>query len=229
MSVATITYAPPPTKIKDVILGLGPASFWTFDAVTGDFADQGSGGITGTAGTGIFTRAMKGLRGNRCAYSDNGDTNRGNPIASMGDVYRFANRSAFTVAVIFYPTNFGTNFRRLVAKESNWGILGVNNTGRPAIARAGGGTVTCDFGVTLNEWHLAAGLYDGSNGGIYCNGVLKSAADATDVGAGTTQAFRVNGEPGNAVDWGVPGRYQSVAVWTRALTQAELDLIWGVF
>lgn len=220
--------APPVVGVDASILALRPNSFWKLDEASGTFADSGSGGISGTYVSG--TRAAKGYRGSLCVDTIVSGSDVSTALATFGDNYRFAGNAPFTILTLYRPTAFGTNFRRAIAKESatantGW-ILAVTSAGQPALNRRSGSSVTGDQVVTLSEYNLIAGTYDGATVGIYHNSILKTAADATTL-LGDTNVIRINGELTDAVNWGTPGRFDCVAIWTRALNQAELDSIWA--
>lgn len=218
-------------NINAAITALLPSSFWKLDEGSGALADSGSGAIAGTYVGG--TRAIKGYRGNR-AIEIAADT----ALATFGDNYRFTGNVPFTALIVHRPTAIpaAAVAKRIFGKENaaataGW-ILGVTSTGsapagRPFANRLpGGAAVISDQVVTLNEYNLFAISYDGANLSMYHNGVMKTAADAIGI-VGSADVIRINGVPGDTAAAGSQGRHQGFAVWSRALTLAELNTIWA--
>lgn len=219
----TGVWKPIGASVDAAILALQPASFWKLDEVTGSFADS-AGGVSGTYVSG--TRAQKGYRGSRGVNIGTADT----AVATFGDNYRFVARAAFTVLCLHYPTAVGTAGRRMVMKGDNarttgWEMYWATDS-TLGVVRCGAGSVASPNALTLNDWNLAVGTYDGNLVGSYLNGLYATAADTGNVTSDTNN-LRVNGITGDTNPRGAYGRFDCVAIWNRALSQAELDSIWS--
>lgn len=222
----------PKPRVLDVISSLIPASLWDLRELAGAFADTGTpGGVPGT-----FISGSRGLGGPGRPGSFGAETLTVSPatgLASFGDFYDFTGNAPFTVLVAHRPTEYGTNARRIFAKEggvagSGW-MLGYSTDGRPfALRQAGAASVNAPDRIALNEWNLIAMTYDGATTKCYCNGRIAGIADAGAIvnGAGIV---RLGYEPANTELYDAPGRFSSPAIWDRALSTAELDSILAAF
>lgn len=224
--LAAAVWKPLGANIDQTIRALNPDSYWKFDELTGNFADSGFGVLTGTYVSG--TRARKGYRGSLAV-----DVQVDTALATMGDNYRFINRAPFTVLAIHNPTASSSGNSQDIVTKLNSGatagwVLGYGSTGPPFFSRTGGVAVIGDNATHLNEWHLLAGTYDGTNIAFYCNSIYKSGGVDTANIVGATDPLRINGRVGDVAGKGAKGRYDTVAIWSRGLSQAELDTVWSV-
>ena len=84
-------------------------------------------------------------------------------------------------------------------------------------------------GVVADEWNFFAGTYDGTTARLYANGVLvDSMANPSNVPASPDHRMQIGYGYSSATDpdW-YYGTADEVAVWTRALTQAEIDALYN--
>lgn len=222
----------PKSRVLDVISSLVPASLWDLREITGAFADTGTpGGVPGT-----FVSGNRGLGGPGRPGSFGAETLTTSPatgLASFGDFYDFTGNAPFTVLVAHKPMEYGTNARRIFAKEggvagSGW-MLGYSTDGRPFALRQGGAaSINAPDRISLDQWNLIAMTYDGATTKCYCNGRIAGIADAGALvnGAGI---IRLGYESANTELYDAPGRFSTPAIWNRALATSELDQILAAF
>jgi hypothetical protein len=215
-------------RLYAALASLAPVSWWKLDEASGAFADSGSAGIAGTIGSQFGARrAQPGP--DRYSHCVTTVANQGPAVATFGNNYAFAGTLPFTFVICHRPTGYGTNSRRVMAKNDSTAgsFIGLDTAGKMFAMRAGSGAaaITLTSTMLLNEWNLYAHTYDGATQRAYCNGESATLADSGSMPTSSTN-LRLNGEPTNQVSWGADGGYSNFAVWNRALTVPELDSLY---
>jgi fructan beta-fructosidase len=83
--------------------------------------------------------------------------------------------------------------------------------------------------IGAKEWHTVICRYDGSSLKMFVDGVLLDEADVTGpLRTGNTEPVLIGGETnGGAIKSGWKGQIDYVAIWNRALTNAEIERLSG--
>src|SRR4051812_31270992 len=143
--------------------------------------------------------------------------------------------SALTIEGWFFLTG-GSGIRTIVAKTagasfSNSFVVYIAATG--AISGGYGDTSSLDaFSTstipTTNAWHHFAYTYDGSTQAIYLDGGLAGSAAATPAIGYDTHPLLIGADIDNESTTGFfPGRIDEVAIYNRALSQTEIQTVFG--
>ena len=220
----------------DIIDGL--VALWPLDEGQGTAASDASGnGSNGTLngganwGTGIFGSALQ-LDGT------NDHMDCGNPsILDFGT-------GDFTVSAWINTTMTGKGTVYAKGADNSGGIrytlcMGENNDGRMTLTTDDNSSKVQAQGATVindGQWHLVMGMRRGTASLVYVDGVQDASATvsaAYDL-SGTSQANTYVGAIDGASDSGTvslekffAGLIDDVAVWDRALTAEEIELLWN--
>jgi hypothetical protein len=108
-------------------------------------------------------------------------------------------------------------------------ILQLNGTDIEARFR-NGATTPFDIvysGLQLNTWQHFALTYDGTNMNLYHNGVIVGTVPASGTITTMSEPFFIGKTPWTGAEFNLSGRMDEVSLWSKALTQAEIDCIYG--
>lgn len=148
-----------------------------------------------------------------------------NGADSLRSTVNFSEPTLASVCMwVIFNKVIGNN--RMFGTDDEWEIR-VQSSGLEHELRDGGGnpTVTTSF-TTGVEYHIIC-TYDGTNKGVYVNGVADptpSAFTHSAVGADTILHIGTNGQN---VNQGLEGSLEDVRIYNRILTAAEADLIYN--
>ncbi|MFL6617364.1 MAG: LamG-like jellyroll fold domain-containing protein [Povalibacter sp.] len=81
----------------------------------------------------------------------------------------------------------------------------------------------CGGQLSLNEWHHIAGTYDGATFQLYVDGARVASLARTGAIAVTTTSVTLGNRP--TIDRGFDGLLDEVRIWSRALTQTEIQTL----
>lgn len=227
-----VTWVDPSAVVRktmyQTILDMGPLSIWSMSETTGNFFAAGSSPVTGVVGS-PSSRGSGGPGIPGTYAADSGGTNK---IFNAGDVFDFAGHAPFTILTWIRPSSISGNNRRIMGKEGAVGtgwLYYTRSTGDIAAVRRGSTVAALTANkVTLNEWQLAGMRYDGVNLTAILNGVKTSFVDDYDLLDGAGLVY-LGAEGTEAASWGFSGRISTPAIFGRALSDYELDLILSAF
>ena len=174
----------------------------------------------------LFT-ALSGLRAQTNQYLHYDCANRDYVVLENASQY-IANKPGITIAGWFYDDQLGYG----------QGLMGFRGTQGFYMIQLADGKVECRFqnsAGTLFEyvapantvipqvWQHFAWMYDGSAIKLYVNGILKGSKPASGTFTATNIAFAVGRSILAGLDFYWCGRTDEVSVWSKALTQAEVQ------
>lgn len=174
----------------------------------------------------LFT-ALSGLRAQTNQYLHYDCANRDYVVLENASQY-IANKPGITIAGWFYDDQLGYG----------QGLMGFRGTQGFYMIQLADGKVECRFqnsAGTLFEyvapantvipqvWQHFAWMYDGSAIKLYVNGILKGSKPASGTFTATNIAFAIGRSILAGLDFYWCGRTDEVSVWSKALTQAEVQ------
>ena len=219
-------------RYRDVVLGTsGLGSYWRLGETSGTTAFDSKGAYHGTYQNGVTLGAAGALNFPNPAASFDGVDDR----VLVGDAYDFAGTAAFSVEAWINRGTVGAadKWRWTVTKHTvtapreGWTIAiapdSSTNPQRVFFERWSGGTLHDVYATTATvagTWYHVVATYDGATMRIYVNGAQEGSRASTLSLPDTTHPVRIaNSFAGtNHFD----GRIDEVAVYTRALTAAEV-------
>ncbi|HOP12498.1 MAG TPA: peptide-N-glycosidase F-related protein [Lentimicrobium sp.] len=174
----------------------------------------------------LFT-ALSGLRAQTNQYLHYDCSNLDYVVLENGSQY-IANKPGITIAGWFYDDQLGYG----------QGLMGFRGTQGFYMIQLADGKVECRFqnsAGTLFEyvapantvipqvWQHFAWIYDGSAIKLYVNGILKGSKAASGTFTATNIAFSIGRSILAGLDFYWCGRTDEVSVWSKALTQEEIQ------
>ena len=179
----------------------------------------------------INTLLVFGQNGN-ALYFDNVDDVVTVPNASA----LIANSDSMSLSVWVYPQNSTNIYPDLDGyvgfrnnTDADFYLVQLNSTDIEPRFRNNAGT-NFDFvftGLQLNTWQHFVMTYDGINLKIYHNGVFGGMIAANGVITLTNQTFYIGQTPWTSAPFFLNGKLDEVSLWSKALTQAEIDCIYN--
>jgi len=197
------------------------AAYWKFDDGSGTTAFDSSG----NGNEGVFVGDPKWVAGKfGGALEFNGDD-----YVNCGNGASLQIRDQITITFWFKVQAFSNSWEAFLAKgDDSYRASRSATTGNATHMGASGTSVGGSNGwfdaaivITDNQWHHWAGVYDGSQGRIYIDGVL----DTTSPGTGQINQSSYNfyiGENAQATGRFLHGLMDEVRLYSRALTDAEI-------
>ena len=197
------------------------AAYWKFDEGSGTTAFDSSG--NGNNGNLIGDpKWAAGKYGGALEFN-------GNDYVDCGNGASLNIRDQITITFWFKVQAFSNTWEAFLAKgDDSYRSSRSGGTGNATHMGASGTTVGGGNGyydatviITDNQWHHWAGVYDGSSGRIYIDGVL----DTTSPGTGRINQSSYNlwiGENQQATGRFLHGLMDEVRIYKRALTDAEI-------
>ena len=223
-AVASLPFVAGPALYGQVDLRDGLVAYWEFE---NNFEDS-IGVFDGTEMGSVSIPFVDGKAGFGKAGKFDGEDQFVEITGGEPDDLAFAGES-MTVAGWFKADAFDTDWQALVAKGegTNWRVHRRGAEG--GLAHSGGvgeGPVGTD--VTLGEWHHFAALTDvpGNRIALYVDGVLYSENPVAPVLAANGLRMRIADNPG-AVGREWEGEIDDIALWNRALSQAEIEALYA--
>jgi hypothetical protein len=198
----------------------GLVAAYAFNEGTGTTTTDTSGN-TNTGSLTSTTWTTSGKFGNALTF--NGTSSR----ANVNDAASLDLTNGMTLEAWVYPTT-GTGWRTVILKEKSggltYGLYANSSSARPGIYINTGGSDISVAGTTtlsLNTWSHLAATYDGATLKLYVNGVQAGSRSTTGNMQVSTSSLRIGG---NTI-WGeyFKGRIDEVRIYSRALTQAEIQ------
>jgi hypothetical protein len=113
--------------------------------------------------------------------------------------------------------------------DADFYILHLNSTSVEARFRNSSGT-NFDIvatGVTLNTWQHFALTYDGTTLTLYVNGVIAGSVAASGTIANTSESLYLGNLVFQGTNFLLNGKLDEVSLWSKTLTQAEIDCIYS--
>jgi hypothetical protein len=207
-----------------VAVGADPSlvGWWKLDETSGSIAaDSSSYGNNGTlVGN---PKWVTGNIGGALELDGNGD------YVNCGHSPLFQIQDQITLACWIKVASFTTNWSTIISKGDNSYRLSRSSETGNAIHMGLNGTSTAGYQwfdgritVTDNQWHHVAGVYDGSHGIIYIDGV----EDVTYPATGQLNASNFDvyiGENSEAPGRFLKGLVDDVRIYNRAITQDEIQ------
>lgn len=210
-------------------------AYWTFDDATGTTATD-------------YTHANDGVLSGSVAWSTGADAkfgggvlfdgNAGSAVALPTTTTALSNPgSAISFSVwlkggecvntltasyrSIFNSNSGQDYYILYYDKGNAQLRFKVTSANNGVSRFGIGIADVP---TTNTWYHLAAVYDGTNASIYINGVKKATATGAN---GALKAPQINaiGSKGNGGDQNWKGAMDDLAIWNRALSDAEVSAI----
>jgi uncharacterized repeat protein (TIGR02543 family) len=216
------------------VLASGPVSYWPLNETSGTTAFDLASGLNNMTYGGTLTLNQTGLRpdGNPCVLFTSASADPNNTKATYTNSL---NPDIFTIECWVKPTNLNGQYLVSLQDRSagvpgggRWGYAIMKNNGGSGFSVMGGQPGTA-FNTAQGSTTVVAGrLYhvvavsDGTTLSLYVNGVLDATTGITNYAKATaTQpGFTVGSRNGIT---GASSRIQDVALYTRALSQSEVQ------
>ncbi|MEI7954951.1 MAG: LamG-like jellyroll fold domain-containing protein, partial [Verrucomicrobiota bacterium] len=214
------------TGYQELVLASAPVSYWPLNEATGaTTALDIASGLNNITYGGTYTLGSAGLRsdGNPSVFFNGGGSTRAPFSPSL-------NPTQFSVECWVKPTDSTVQYLVALQDRTTGSRTGYaiwkNNGGGPGFGMqwTSSGTTNpiinaVSAAVAGTSYHVV-GTYDGTTFKLYVNGVLENSADSTYVPASPTQpGFTIGTRNGST---GAPSYIQDVALYSRALTPAEI-------
>ncbi len=211
----------------------GPVSLWHLDEAAGATTFKDSAGANdGTCSGSGCPSAGAGIKGTN-ARVFNGTTNSIKILDSPG----FALGDKATVSAWVYPTAYSNsypNIKGILSKYQTPNANGLNLTlGQPfsknmffLSMRTGGMNHRLKSSIVdLNKWHFVAGVYDGRTIRLYVNGALVDSQTATGNVNNPSDYISIGSDYSGDASRYFKGTIDEVAIWNRALSEAEIQAL----
>lgn len=206
----------------DLMSGL--AAYFPFDGTALDQSGNGRHlGLFGGAGygAGILGQSLS-LPGNNASFAQR--------LADDPDLN--FNTTNFTIQVWF---NFDTTTREQTLIEKffggggpAWSLTTFPNALRFGFDGFAGGILNATVSIPTGAWHHLVVRRDGSAFDLFYDGALvASGSTASPIGSTTQPLLIGKRNPFDGRDFSVDGRIDEVALWTRALTNAEVAALYN--
>ena len=202
-------------------LASAPQAFWPLNEATGTTAYDQAGGHHATYGSAGVTYGVSGPVGNGVRL----DGTNGQVAYPYSPVLNPS--GPFTVEAWLNPAAVGGTMCPLGSfhdgVRSGW-LLYVSTAGwnfRTYNTNAGNAAVNLTGGTPMADtWSHVAGVWDGTRGYLYVDGVLTQTSPETNFVANPDSAFTIGSRSDNNFRWG--GTVSDVAFYNRALTALEI-------
>jgi prepilin-type N-terminal cleavage/methylation domain-containing protein len=210
-------------------LGLEPLDYgdtslvglWTFDEGSGSVAydysgNNATGSWQGTLGSQWTTNAKAG----GYAGSFDGTTN----YVKASRVLPASVSTPFSLSA-WINLNPTACWKSILSNDTSYAEITDSAGGSPCFGEDGGpGWFICSPAISTGAWHHIVGVYDGSNGSLYVDGVLKTGPTAETMyrthGTALVGAYTSGGELMN-------GLIDSARTYNRALSAAEIQAMYN--
>ena len=214
------------TPLSEAALVDDLVEYWAFDGDLDaglDDSNDGTLSVTGAA-SGTFVTGKFGS----AVDLENSAGNQA--IIQVGDPGEFAFAGgSMTVSAWYTTQSLYTGWNALVSQGegSNWRLARHgSSTTNFKWAASGPGSVNAELDQQDGSWHHVAVTHDAINGvTMYIDGVAAGTAAAWTLGA-SSNIMQIGGNAG-AANRGWDGNIDDVALWSRALTQTEVESIWA--
>ena len=212
-----------PAGYPAIVIATGPTAYWPLDEAAGPtaydypgnhnatYSDNGvSYGLTGPKGTNVVE--VDGSSGQvACPYSS--DLNPSGPFSVEAWLNPDSVGATMCPVASFHE---GTRSGWLIyMSTAGWNLRTYNQNGQVPAVNITGGT------PTAGNWDYVAGVWDGSIGYLYVNGVLQGTSPATNFVANPDGSFTIGSRSDSAFYWG--GSVGDVAFYRRALSAMEIQ------
>jgi len=131
---------------------------------------------------------------------------------------------------LWYTTeSLYTSFQTLIGKgeNSSWRAARSSSSGTNVKLSVGGANGNAKLNLQDGSWHNLIGVYDGTGTQLFVDGSLvASTATNGNLPGNVGNAMQIGGNP-QAANRGWNGNIDDVAIWNRALTSAEVALIFN--
>jgi hypothetical protein len=237
LALACVTATPGSALAVDygtLVESLGPVSYWRLGETSGTTAADELGANTGTYVNGVSINQNGALADdtNRCARFD-GD----NDYVNIGTMN--VGGSAMTIVCWFNADNFSDNDARFISKSNGgatanqwWSLCTADSSGMKLDCYLKTSSTTAHLtatsgGLTAGQWTFAAMVYNGSTLRLYKDAVQVGSTSLTGtISTSGSVSARIGGNPDGTDDF--DGGLDEVAVFNKALTAAELTLLYRV-
>jgi hypothetical protein len=212
-----------PSGYPALVMATGPSAYWPLSEAAGPPAFDYAGNHTATYSTGGVTYGVTGPVGanvvavngtnGQVAASYSSDLNPSGP---------------FTVEAWLNPASVGGTMCALASfhegvragwliyvSTAGWNLRTYNQNGQNFAVNLTGGT------PTVGTWNQVTGVWDGSKGYLYVNGVLQGTSAATNFVANPDGPFTIGSRSDSTFYWG--GSVGDVAFYNRALSSQEIQ------
>ena len=213
-----------PTGYPAIVTATGPTAYWPLDEAAGPtafdypgnhnatYSDNGlSYGSTGPRGTNVVT--VDGTSGQvACPYSS--DLNPSGPFT----VEAWLNPASVGRSTKCPLSSFHEGIRAgwfIGMSTAGWILRTYNQNGQTAAVNLTNGT------PTVGKWDFVVGVWDGSQGYLYLNGVLQGTSPPTNFVANPDGAFTIGSRSDSGFYWA--GSVGDVAFYNRALSSQEIQ------
>lgn len=224
VATVTITVSPPSIEAQ-----------WEFDEGAGTVASDSSGNGNNASLVGTFWSTDT-PDGSAFSMETNGGSNELVDIGNM-DV----SGNAMTLSMWIKADDFDIQDARLISKATStasgdhyWmlSMLRVSGENRIRFRLMTNGdtdTLIASSGdIAADTWYHVAGVYDGSTMRIYVDGVeVGSVAKTGSIDTNAAVAAAIGNQPSGAGDKGFDGKIDSVQIFSRALSQGEINALAG--
>jgi hypothetical protein len=136
----------------------------------------------------------------------------------------------FTAEAWVRPTSDGADYRSPVCNFGGWGDAsgwhfyqtpGGSSVSQWIWVQKGGGIWVGGVPIRKNQWDHLVATFDGTTVSFYVNGVFSGSANASTALPNSGQPFCIGGSP--AGNWWFDGNVDDVAIYTNALTVAQIQ------
>lgn len=231
--VAVAPQIPLPDSYAAAVMAGRPLAYWPLNETSGTFAYDLANGYDGMY-AGSYALAQSGIPngglGFPASYGVRFDGTSGR-VGIPGDPFNLTN--ALTLVAWVLTTNTPSHFSGVLGRGDNSWRLSLNTSGRP------GGNVahvysdaTAPTSIAGTNWHMLTYTYSGSpavtnNGVLFVDGV---AAATNTVGAfgGSAVDVWIGGSPDYGAARLLSGSVAQVAVFTNALSRAQVQSLYAL-
>lgn len=215
-----------PAKFAANVMAAGPVAYWPFNETSGQTASDFAGGFDGTYG-GFPTNGAVGPRPPTYVGFDSANTaytfNGANAYIQAPDALD-VNHNAFTISVWILVNTWNKDWQAIVTKGDNsWRLHRNSNTDFIGFGTTGLGNQDLAGTRSVNDgqWHHVVAVYDGAKKSIYIDGTLDASVATTGTVSANNYPVRI-GENAQATGRYFDGRIDEVALFNRALSEAEI-------